>query len=113
MKNWEKEGEDMEKEVKRLIEVSNERYMAEVKELPVDEMLAKSYETAIWIDVIFTLEDEIERNGVDDALLAFMESTDVPRAVFEEVKGSDSYPDGEYIEDEFNRLLDAFILTVA
>lgn len=103
------EMDTMERAVMDLIEVSNERCMAALREQPIDTVIAESYEIAIWLDVKFVLEDIVARDGVDDAMLAFYESTDVLLAVFEEVEGSDSYPDSEYIVSTFDALLDAFI----
>lgn len=99
----------MEQAVMDLIEASNERYIIALREQPINTVIDKSYETAIWLDVKFALEDIIARDEVDDAMLAFYESTDVLLAVFEGVKGSYGYPDSEYILDTFDTLLDAFI----
>lgn len=103
------EMDTMERAVMDLIEASNERYMAALREQPIDAVIAKSYETVIWLDVKFVLEDIIARDEVDDAILAFHESTDVLLAVFEEVKGSDGYPDSADILDTFDALLEKFI----
>lgn len=92
-----------------LIEASNEQCMAMLRKQPIDTVITQSYGIAIWLEVKFILEEIVARNEVDDAMLAFYESTDVLLAVFEEVEGSDSYPDSAYILDTFDALLDAFI----
>lgn len=103
------EMDTMEQAVMDLIEASNERYIMALREEPLNTVIDKSYETAIWLDIKFALEDIVARDEVDDAMLAFYESTDVLLAVFHEVKGSNGYPDSADIVDTFDALLDAFI----
>jgi len=110
----------MTKTIEDYLQESDKRFRKDLLKFTVDQIIDKSWTTAIWNDVIATLEnwacggldlwDEDEKDPrVEAQELAYFATRDAAKVLWERMVNWSTYPSADDIEEVFKENLEAFI----